>query len=177
MIGVVALALGLAADATAAAAGMGATGAGRGRLLLAASLFGLFQGGMLLLGALGGATAAAWVSAVDHWIAFVLLVGIGARAAWKAWAGEDEAAPAEGFAPLAVVAVATSVDALAAGVAVPALGFPLAPTALVVGGVTFVASGVGARIGQALGAAFGRRVQVAGGVVLCVIGVQALVLG
>ncbi len=177
MIGVVALAVGLAADATAAAAGMGATGSGKGRLLLAAALFGLFQGGMLALGALGGATASVWISAVDQWIAFVLLVGIGGRAAWKAWSSEEEEAPAEGLGPLLVVSVATSLDALAAGVAVPALGFPVAPTALVVGVVTAAFSGLGAALGQALGAAFGHRVQVVGGLVLCAIGVQALIWG
>jgi putative Mn2+ efflux pump MntP len=177
VITVLALSVGLAADATAAAAGMGAAGGERGRLLQAATLFGLFQGGMLGLGAAGGAVASAWVEAIDHWIAFVLLVGIGGRAAWKAWAGGEEEESADGLPALILLAVATSLDAFAAGVAVPALGFPVLSTAAVVGAVTFVASGLGAALGQALGEAFGRRVQIAGGLLLCVIGIQAPIFG
>ncbi|MCA9494541.1 MAG: manganese efflux pump [Myxococcales bacterium] len=176
MIRVLVLALALAADATAVAAGMGAAGRGASHVLQAAVLFGVFQGGMAGLGAGGGTALVAWIGAFDHWIAFLLLLGIGGRTAWKAWQGEDEEdEQAEGWMGLLLLAVATSIDALAAGITLPAMAFPVVPAAGVIGVVTFVTSALGGAAGRRLGETFGRNVQILGGLTLCAIGVHTLV--
>lgn len=175
MIRVLVLALALAADATAVAAGMGAAGRRASHVLQAALLFGLFQGGMAGLGAGGGTALVAWIGAFDHWIAFLLLLGIGGRTAWKAWQGEEEEQQAEGWVALLLLAVATSIDALAAGLTLPAMAFPVVPAALIIGVVTFATSAAGGAAGQRLGEAFGRNVQILGGLTLCAIGVHTLI--
>ncbi len=167
------LSFGLAADASAVAAAIGACG-GR-RVLRAAVVFGGFQGGMALAGAAAGALAGRWFGDWDHVLALVLLVGLGARAAWNGWheAEEgDEGEPFETWPELLLAGVATSVDALAAGVTLPALGLPLGVSAGVVGAVTAGACLVAGAAGATLGRAFGRPVQIAGGAVLVGIGVH-----
>jgi putative Mn2+ efflux pump MntP len=166
------LSLGLAADAAAVAAAVGAAG---GRRVVRASLvFGGFQGGMAALGAGLGALGGGWYTAWDHVIALVLLVGLGARAVIAGWRGgdDDDAGALEGWPELLAAAVATSVDALAAGVALPALGLGLATSAGVVGGVTTACCLVSGAAGRRLGERFGRPVQIAGGLVLIGIGVH-----
>lgn len=170
-LAVLSLALGLAVDAAAVSAAIGAC---RGpHLARAAAVFGIFQGGMALLGAGVGGLAGAAFGDWDHVLALVLLVALGARAAWNGWWAEEEDAPV--FATwweLLVAGVATSVDALAAGLALPALGPPAWVSAGVVGGVTWGAClGAGA-VGRALGQRLGRPVQVAGGAILALLGVQ-----
>lgn len=176
MIPVLLLALALATDATAVAAAMGAAGRRASHVLQAALLFGLFQGGMAALGAVGGSAMVRWVGAFDHWIAFVLLLGIGGKTAWSAWKGDDDDDEVgEGLAGMLLLAVATSLDALAAGLTLPAMAFPVIPAVVVIGVVTFVASGAGGLAGRNLGEAFGRNVQIGGGLVLCAIGTHILI--
>jgi putative Mn2+ efflux pump MntP len=167
------LAMGLAADAAAVAAAIGACG-GR-RVVRASFVFGAFQGGMALLGAVGGALAGAWFGDWDHVLALLLLTGLGLRAAWNGWreAPAGEAPPLfETWGPLLVAGIATSIDALAAGVTLPAFGIGLGWAAGVVGGVTTAACLLAGAAGRRLGEAFGRPVQIAGGFVLVGIGLQ-----
>jgi putative Mn2+ efflux pump MntP len=166
------LSLGLAADAAAVAAAIGACG---GPHVVRASLtFGVFQGGMALLGAVVGVLAGAWFGDWDHVLALVLLCGLGARAMVTGWrADADEAPPSFATWPeLLVAAFATSVDALAAGVTLPAVGPRVVVSSAVVGVVTAIACLVAGAAGRRLGQRFGRPVQIAGGVVLVGIGVQ-----
>ena len=166
------LSLGLSADAAAVAAAIGACGGTRvGR---AALVFGAFQGGMSLAGAAAGALAGRWFGDWDHVLALVLLGGLGARAAWNGWHedGEGEVEPFETWPALLLAGIATSVDALAAGMTLPALGLPIEASAAVVGAVTSGACLAAGAAGASLGRAFGRPVQIAGGVVLVAIGVH-----
>jgi putative Mn2+ efflux pump MntP len=168
------LSVGLAMDATAAAAARGAAATSlRWRAVLAvALLFGGFQALMPLIGwAIGGAIGPR-VEAWDHWIAFGLLAAIGLKMLWEARAAKP-AADADGRV-LVVLAVATSVDALAAGVTLPLVGAPLLPSIVTIGITTAVLSGVGYVAGRRLGAAIGGRLDAVGGLVLIGLGVKIL---
>lgn len=182
------LSLALAADATAVAAvrGLVATHVRMRDGLKMAGLFGGFQGGMAALGWAAGAGLGKWFARYDHWIAFVLLVGLGLRVLWQAWRGDDDdaaegagdtAAGKDPFAlgPLVVMAVATSIDALAAGVTVPLLS-PWPPITLaMIAGVTFAASLAAVELGRRLGARFRSGVEVGGGLALIGLGIKILV--
>ena len=173
MLATILLALALAMDAFAVALTQGA----RFRPTLAggaaiAATFGLFQGVMPLIGWGIGAVAFAYVAAVDHWIAFGLLVFLGARML-AGHGGEEEGAALTGRA-LLVAGVATSVDALAAGIALPALDVAPLVAGLVIGLVTLALSGLGVALGRRAGDAFGVWAERLGGLVLIALGARIL---
>jgi len=177
---VLALALGLAMDATAAAAACGvAAPAVRARHYASvAAYFGGFQALMPLL----GWRLAAWLGPViegwDHWIAFVLLSGIGAKMIHGAWRGGVRAAgEGDGFGPKVMLglAVATSIDAFAVGVTLPMIGAPLAASVATIGVTTAMLSVGGLFAGRSFGALLGRRLEALGGLVLIALGGKILV--
>jgi len=175
-----ALALGLAMDATAVSAALGlATPALRARHFAAvALLFGGFQAAMPAAGWLLGRSVGPSLAAWDHWIAFALLGGIGAKMIVEARrAGGDDAPARDVFAPAALLAlaVATSIDALAAGVMLPMLGAPLLPAIAAIGVTTAALSAAGLALGHRVGARFGRGLEALGGVVLIGLGAKILV--
>ncbi len=189
MLSAVVLAFALAADAAAASAvrGLMAPHVRLRDALLIAVLTGGFQTGMAVLGWLGGRTLGAHFAQVDHWIAFVVLAGLGVRTLLAAFRERDEAdgdddddateaARARAFAlgPLVLLAVATSIDALAAGVSVPLLAPPPAITLALIGGVTFALAMAGTYLGRLAGARFGSNLELIGGVALIAIGTKIL---
>ncbi len=139
--------------------------------------FGLFQFLMPVCGWLGGSLVARHLAVVDHWLAFALLLVLGARMIWNASTGAEAAAekdPTRG-ASLVLLSVATSIDALAIGLSLGLLEvkiwFPAVVIGLVAGVLSFVGTALGRRIGPALGAWAGR----VGGAVLIAIGARILV--
>jgi len=168
------LALALAMDAFAVALTQGARFRPQlGGALRIALTFGLFQGVMPLIGWGIGAVALGLVAAVDHWIAFGLLAFLGVRML-GGHAGEDEAARALTGKALLIAGVATSIDALAAGVTLPTLDIgPLIAVALI-GGVTFIMSGAGVALGRVAGDRWGTWAERAGGVILIALGCKIL---
>ncbi len=172
------LAVGLAMDAMAVAA---ARGLAAPRLLprhalLVAAFFGGFQALMPLLGWLLGRGVGPIVQAFDHWIAFILLAGIGAKMLWEARGGD--AAPTGdqfGLRVMLVLAVATSIDAFAAGITLPMLGAPLALSLATIGLTTAVLSALGLFLGRRFGAMLGRGLDAFGGLVLIGLGARILV--
>jgi putative Mn2+ efflux pump MntP len=135
--------------------------------------FGLFQGVMPLIGWGIGAFALAYVEAVDHWIAFGLLAFLGVRML-GGHVGEEEASHALTGKALLIAGIATSVDALAAGITLPTLDVaPLAAAGLI-GLVTFALSGMGVRIGRIAGDRWGEWAERAGGVILIALGCKIL---
>lgn len=170
-----ALAVALAMDATAAAAchGLTARGARTGASLALA--FGIFQSAMTLGGWALGSLVGRWIEAWDHWIAFALLGAIGAKMLHDAYTGEPGERRALTLLTLLALAFATSVDALAAGVTLPALGVPIAASIVTIGVVTGVLSGAGFAAGRQLGAAIGPRLEMLGGVVLIALGAKILI--
>lgn len=173
------LALALAMDAFAAAVTQGAAAPqrGAGRALGIGTLFGVFQGSMPLIGWGFGVAFAPIVRELDHWIAFVLLAFIGARMirAGFTQASVEAPTPPAGRWSLVLAAFATSIDAAAAGVALPILGPPVLVSCAVIGAVTLVLSAAGVLIGAAAGALIGKRAEVVGGLVLIGIGTKILI--
>jgi putative Mn2+ efflux pump MntP len=121
-----------------------------------------------------------WLAAWDHWVAFVLLVAIGGKMLAEGGKGEKKEAPQSDddlFRPkdLFVLAVATSIDALAAGLTLPMLGAPMGLSLATIGVTTAVLSALGLFAGRRFGASLGRRLDFAGGLVLIGLGIKILV--
>jgi putative Mn2+ efflux pump MntP len=179
---IAALALGLAVDATAAAAACGvAAPAVRARhFALVAVYFGGFQALMPLLGWLLAAWIGPAIAAWDHWLAFVLLGGIGAKmihgAGRGARGGASEGPAADPFRAklLLGLAVATSIDALAAGITLPLFEVPIPISLATIGAITAVAAALGLAAGRRLGARVGRGLDALGGAVLIGLGAKIL---
>ncbi|MDP4605869.1 MAG: manganese efflux pump MntP family protein [Erythrobacter sp.] len=174
MIAALLLALALAMDAFAVALSQGARfRPGWGGGLAIALTFGVFQAGMPLIGWGVGAVAFVYIEAFDHWIAFGLLSFLGARML-GGHVGEEEAAHALTGKALLVAGVATSIDALAAGITLPTLAVaPMIAVALI-GLVTFAMSGAGVALGRVAGDRWGVWAERAGGVILIALGCKIL---
>jgi putative Mn2+ efflux pump MntP len=128
---------------------------------------------MPLIGWAIGAFALAYVAAVDHWIAFGLLTFLGVRML-GGHVGEEEATHALTGKALMVAGVATSIDALAAGITLPTLDVAPLVAAALIGGVTFAMSGAGVWLGRIAGDRFGTWAERAGGVILIALGCKVL---
>lgn len=173
------LAFGLAVDACAASAsrGLAAPKVRVGELLSIAVCFGGFQAAMPLIGAFVGARVGPYIERWDHWIAFALLAALGAKMiheAFKSEDGEDDKDTTLSFSGLIVLGVATSIDALAVGVTLPTMNAPIALTVATIGLVTALLSGAGYLLGRRFGDVFGKRLDVAGGLVLIGLGFKVL---
>lgn len=174
MIAALLLALALAMDAFAVALTQGTKFRpdARGGLAIALT-FGVFQALMPLAGWVIGAVALIYVEAIDHWIAFGLLTFLGVRML-GGHVGEEEASQALTGRALLLAGVATSIDALAAGITLPTLDIsPLLAVALI-GLVTFAMSGAGVMLGRIAGDHLGEWAERAGGVILIGLGVKIL---
>ncbi len=145
-----------------------------------ALFFGVFQFGMLFTGNLLGSAFTKYVSSVDHWVAFILLMIIGGKMFIEAISekenesDENEKDPLD-FKILTVLAIATSIDALAVGVSFAAMDINIIYSASVVGIVAFAFSLAGVYIGNRCGNLFGNKSEIIGGIVLMGIGIKILV--
>ncbi len=177
--GILLLSVGLAMDAMAVAAARGlATPKILPRhVLLVAFFFGGFQALMPLLGWAIGTGIGPMVQAWDHWIAFVLLSAIGGKMLWEARGEADAPPPGDlyGLKVMLVLAIATSIDAMVAGVTLPMIDAPLLLTLATIGITTALLSALGLFAGRKFGALLGKRLDVVGGVVLIGLGVKTLV--
>lgn len=138
--------------------------------------FGGFQAGMTLLGWLLGTTVSAYISAVDHWVAFGLLAFIGIKMIVDAVkSGKEEQKPTVlSHKLLLTMSIATSIDALAVGISLAIVAASIAAGAAIIGVTTFLISFAGATFGKRLGVAFGSKATIVGGVVLVLIGLKIL---
>jgi len=121
-----------------------------------------------------GAFALGLVEAVDHWIAFGLLSFLGVRMLRAGHVGDEEAARALTGKALLVAGVATSIDALAAGITLPTLSVAPLTAAGLIGLVTFAMSGAGVVLGRVAGDRWGAWAERAGGVILIALGAKIL---
>lgn len=171
------VALGLAMDSFAVALGASAAGHARNWRTGASMVlcFGLFQGGMTVLGWAIGVRVSDWITALDHWIAFGLLAVVGGRMIHGGLDDEHDAIRVEGLASVIVLAIATSIDALAVGLGMAFLDIDARQPGLTIAVVTAVLTLVGVLGGRALGRVFGDRMQVVGGIVLLFIGTRILI--
>jgi len=141
--------------------------------------FGFFQFAMPLAGYCLGTGVSACIEAVDHWIAFGLLAFIGGRMVYGSLvpsAQEGETSTDLSAKRLCLLAIATSIDALAVGVSMAFMpGVEILPAAVLIGGVAFVLSVMGGLLGKRLGGLFQQRAELAGGIVLIAIGIKILI--
>ena len=138
--------------------------------------FGLFQALMPIAGWLAGMTVSKWISAYDHWIAFLLLAVVGGRMILEAFGEKEEKAatdPTRGL-TMIILSVATSIDALAVGLSLAMLGVSVWVPAAVIGVVAGVLTVLGMLLGRRLGSNWGKPVEICGGLVLCGIGLKIL---
>lgn len=173
----IALAFGLAMDAFAVSVAQGASRrAGMGAALAMGAAFGLAQGLMPLIGWGLGWALAGVIRSVDHWIAFVLLGLLGAKMLREGLSKDEAtAAPALIGWTLLGAAIATSIDAAAAGITLPMLGTPILVSCVVIGAITAALCVAGVLIGAASGARLGKIAEVIGGLVLIAIGTRVLI--
>jgi putative Mn2+ efflux pump MntP len=169
--------IGLAMDAFAVSVckGLAARRVTPREMALAGGWFGGFQMLMPLLGYLLGSAFAVYITAVDHWIAFVLLGVIGGRMVWESFSPDESADASFGVRTMFLLAVATSIDALAVGITfalLPDVSLPLALA--LIGGITFLLSAAGVKIGQVFGSRFRAGAERLGGVLLVLMGVKIL---
>lgn len=137
--------------------------------------FGGFQALMPAIGFLLGFKFESFITSIDHWIAFVLLAVIGGNMIREALSKEEEETNDDfSFKAMLPLAVATSIDALAVGISFAFLGVDIVTAALLIGVTTFVLSGVGIVVGNVFGAKYKSRAELAGGVVLILIGLKIL---
>ncbi|WP_374374348.1 manganese efflux pump MntP family protein [Dongia sp.] len=175
-----ALAFSLSADAFAASLGKGAAlhKPRLGEAARIAAYFGLFELGAPLIGLALGYTIGGYIEAVDHWIAFALLLAVGGRMCYLAIAGnEDEDAPKpkrHGRLVLMATAMATSIDATAVGVTLAYMDLHIPMTILLIGFVTFGMTLSGVLIARVVGPILGRWAEFIGGLCLVAIGVKLL---
>ena len=141
--------------------------------------FGGFQALMPLVGWALGSQLVDLITPIDHWIAFALLAFVGGKMLWDAFHeddGEDgEAKDAKlDLKELLMLAIATSIDALAVGITFAFLQVAIVPSVIIIGVTTFVLSFVGVAVGHFFGARFEKPATIAGGVVLILIGAKIL---
>lgn len=138
--------------------------------------FGAFQALMPAIGWLAGTSVRDLIVSVDHWVAFGLLALIGGKMIWDTFheAQDGGVSNPTDTRVLLVMAVATSIDALAVGISLAMEQVAIAPAALTIGLVTFSLSTMGVLLGKKLGDAFQKRAGCIGGVILVLIGLKIL---
>lgn len=146
-------------------------------MCIAGAWFGGFQALMPLIGYFLGSFFAEAITKYDHWIAFVLLVLIGGNMIKEAFGKEEELNNAMDVKTMFLLAVATSIDALAVGVTFAFLQVQIVPAIIFIGVVTFVFSAVGIKIGSIFGTKYKSKAEFIGGVILILIGLKILLEG
>lgn len=183
VVELVLIAVGLAMDACAVSIcrGLGMQRLNLRTALVLALLFGGFQALMPLVGWGLGSQLMWLIAPIDHWVAFLLLAFIGAKMLWEVFHEDDGCdcgpvadASAIDLREFVVLAIATSIDALAAGISFAALSVDIVPVVTLIGVVTFALSLGGVVVGHFFGARFEKPASVTGGVVLILIGLKTL---
>ena len=143
--------------------------------LFIAFMFGFFQGMMPLIGYLGGSVFSEYVREFDHWIAFVLLVFLGGKMFYEAYKNEFEDEVSDlSFKTLLVLAVATSIDALAIGVTFAFMQIDIVEAVLIIGLITMVLCIGAVYVGKFLGSLLEDKAEMLGGAILIVLGFKIL---
>ena len=175
-LSVVAIAFAMSTDAFAAAIAKGAAlhRPSWREALRTAAIFGVIEAITPLVGWLIGSAAAKYASEWDHWIAFTLLAGLGARMTWVGFRSDasdiDERPQSHSFWILALTGLATSIDALAVGVGLAFVDVHIGWVAAAIGSATFVMVAIGVMVGRVVGAVAGKRAEIVGGLLLIGIG-------
>ncbi|MDD7050363.1 MAG: manganese efflux pump MntP family protein [Lachnospiraceae bacterium] len=175
--------VGLAMDAFAVAIckGLCMKKVDRKQALTIGLFFGGFQALMPFIGWILGKQFEQYITSIDHWIAFILLGFIGGKMIKEALSKEEEGevCPTEGIGlelkELLLLAVATSIDALAVGITFAFLNYPIIQAVSIIGILTFVIAVAGVYIGNIFGNRYKKRAELAGGIILVLIGLKILI--
>ena len=149
-------------------------------MFVLAAFFGGFQALMPFIGWALGTQFESYITSIDHWIAFVLLVFIGGKMIAEAVRPEDENVEIDKLDPpldlkeMLVLAVATSIDALAVGITFAFLNYPIGEAVTIIGLTTFCISIGGIYVGNFFGNRYKKKAEIAGGIILVLIGVKIL---
>ena len=169
----------MSADAFAAALGKGAA-LERPRLseaLRTGVVFGTIEAITPVMGWAAGLSASSYITAIDHWIAFALLLAIGAKMIWESARGRDARCKPNrhSLKILVATAIGTSIDAMAVGVTLAFIDGDIVVTALAIGCATLLMATAGILIGRFIGEKFGRIAEAIGGMGLIAIGAKILI--
>ena len=184
IVELVLIAVGLSMDAFAVSVckGLGMRRINLGTAVVLALFFGGFQMLMPFIGWALGSQFMWLIGPVDHWVAFILLAFLGGKMLWEAIHEDEDCAGDEDTSRIdlrefLMLAVATSIDALAVGISFAALSVDIVPSVLLIGVITFCLTLVGVAVGHYFGARYQRPASVTGGVVLILIGLKVLLEG
>ena len=168
--------IGLSMDAFAVAVckGLNMREIDRKQSLLIAVFFGGFQAIMPLIGWFLGRQFEQYITSFDHWIAFILLAYIGGKMVHEAMGKEESYSGGCSLKELFLLAIATSIDALAVGITFAFLKVEIFSAIGIIGCTTFVLSLIGVVIGNRFGSRYKSRAELVGGVILILIGVKIL---
>ncbi|HHT87221.1 MAG TPA: manganese efflux pump [Clostridiales bacterium] len=174
------IAIGLSMDAFAVAVckGLSVRKPALKHFIIVGLYFGIFQAVMPLIGYLIGSAFASLITSIDHWVVFVLLSIIGAHMIWESRKHSEsgsEGASCFTFSSMIILALATSIDALAIGIAFASLKVNIVPAVLLIGVTTFAFSCLGVKIGNVFGEKYKTTAEFAGGVILILLGVKILI--
>ncbi|RLD46198.1 MAG: manganese efflux pump [Bacteroidetes bacterium] len=173
---IIAIALSMDSFAVAISNGLTIRNLNKKKTLLIAFSLAVFQALMPFIGWFAGIKIEKYIEEFDHWIAFGLLLFIGAKMIFEAFANDEESKGRElRFITLIGQSIATSIDALAVGVSFAILKMEILMPIFIIGVVTFIFSILGLQLGKFFGRKFGKYVEIFGGIVLIGIGVKILV--
>lgn len=137
--------------------------------------FGAFQAIMPTIGFFLGTTFERFITNVDHWIAFILLVGIGINMVKEAFDKESENRNDDvDVKTMLVLSIATSIDALAIGITFACLKIHIVMSVITIGLITFIISVIGVKIGNRFGDKYEKKAEIMGGVILILLGIKIL---
>ncbi len=146
-------------------------------MCIAGIWFGGFQAFMPLIGYFLGSFFADMITAYDHWIAFILLVLIGGNMIKEAFEKEEHLDASMTVKSMFLLAIATSIDALAVGVTFAFLKVQIIPAVSFIGIITFILSAIGVKIGSIFGTKYQSKAELCGGIILIIIGTKILLDG
>lgn len=176
MIEVIILAVALSMDAFAVSIGLGAKKNAPNLALRAGIFFGMFQALMPFIGYLAGKGVLGWIEAYTHWVAFGLLALIGAKMIYEGvHEGIEEDISRITNKMMLILAIATSIDAMAAGFSLTLLNVNPYVACLVIGSITFAFSVVGVFVGKKSGTWLESKAEIFGGIVLILMGIKFLI--
>lgn len=139
--------------------------------------FGGFQALMPLIGYFLGSFFAEMIEKYDHWVAFVLLAIIGGNMIKESFGKDEKVDSSMDVKSMLLLAIATSIDALAVGVTFAFLQVQIVPAVSFIGVITFIFSAVGVKIGSLFGTKYKSKAELFGGIVLVLIGIKILLEG
>ena len=145
--------------------------------IIIAAFFGVFQALMPALGYVLGTTFANKIAAIDHWIAFILLALIGANMIKEALSSDDDECQDDSLrlGDLIMLSIATSIDALAVGITFAFFNVSLLLSVSMIGIITFIICVIGVKVGNVFGEKYKSKAELAGGLILIVMGAKILI--